>query len=326
MKHTPILVVVALCLAPACQTDDAHVSAQSVSAPVAARSTARKDSVPAAPIIPQGKPASAPTVAVAGSREERFTTLKKEHEDAQQAYFDLFKGAKTDEDYDKIAATAKRPDESAYMARARAILDEDPRDALGLSVILWMLPNVRTQPDRDQLLGLIEEHHMQSEQLAGVCRSLATDASSKGPAIVTKLLADSPHETVRGNACYALAQAELKDVDAAQRLKSTKNLEDLARRKESLGAERAARLETLDVPAAKLRAEALLERVVKEFPDVVAGKRTLGQNAQSDLFELRNLAVGKVAPEIEAEDLGGTTFKLSDYRGKVVMLDFWGNW
>jgi cytochrome oxidase Cu insertion factor (SCO1/SenC/PrrC family) len=36
--------------------------------------------------------------------------------------------------------------------------------------------------------------------------------------------------------------------------------------------------------------------------------------------------IGEVAPEIEGEDLDGTKFKLSDYRGKVVVLDFWGNW
>jgi predicted Zn finger-like uncharacterized protein len=36
--------------------------------------------------------------------------------------------------------------------------------------------------------------------------------------------------------------------------------------------------------------------------------------------------IGDVAPEIVAEDLDGQTFKLSDYRGKVVLLDFWGNW
>jgi hypothetical protein len=36
--------------------------------------------------------------------------------------------------------------------------------------------------------------------------------------------------------------------------------------------------------------------------------------------------VGNRAPEIEGEDIQGTKFKLSDYRGKVVMLDFWGNW
>jgi cytochrome oxidase Cu insertion factor (SCO1/SenC/PrrC family) len=37
-------------------------------------------------------------------------------------------------------------------------------------------------------------------------------------------------------------------------------------------------------------------------------------------------AVGKRAPEITGEDIDGKKFKLSDYRGKVVLLDFWGNW
>jgi len=44
------------------------------------------------------------------------------------------------------------------------------------------------------------------------------------------------------------------------------------------------------------------------------------------LFELRNLGIGKTAPEIEGEDVDGKKFKLSDYRGKVVVLDFWGDW
>jgi cytochrome oxidase Cu insertion factor (SCO1/SenC/PrrC family) len=40
----------------------------------------------------------------------------------------------------------------------------------------------------------------------------------------------------------------------------------------------------------------------------------------------RDLAIGKVAPEIEGADVDGHKFKLSDYRGKVVVLDFWGDW
>ena len=48
--------------------------------------------------------------------------------------------------------------------------------------------------------------------------------------------------------------------------------------------------------------------------------------AKRELFELRNLVIGKAAPDIEGEDIDGKKFKLSDYRGKVVLLDFWGDW
>jgi peroxiredoxin len=33
-----------------------------------------------------------------------------------------------------------------------------------------------------------------------------------------------------------------------------------------------------------------------------------------------------VAPDIEGEDQDGVRFKLSDYRGKVVLLDFWSEY
>jgi len=36
--------------------------------------------------------------------------------------------------------------------------------------------------------------------------------------------------------------------------------------------------------------------------------------------------VGNRAPEISGKDADGKTFKLSEYRGKVVVLDFWGFW
>jgi cytochrome oxidase Cu insertion factor (SCO1/SenC/PrrC family) len=36
--------------------------------------------------------------------------------------------------------------------------------------------------------------------------------------------------------------------------------------------------------------------------------------------------IGEFAPEIEGEDLDGNRFRLSDYRGKVVVLDFWANY
>jgi len=36
--------------------------------------------------------------------------------------------------------------------------------------------------------------------------------------------------------------------------------------------------------------------------------------------------VGNPAPEIKGQDINGKKFKLSDYKGKVVVLAFWAHW
>ena len=38
------------------------------------------------------------------------------------------------------------------------------------------------------------------------------------------------------------------------------------------------------------------------------------------------IEVGNIAPEIEGEDIDRKKFKLGDYKGKVILLDFWGYW
>jgi outer membrane murein-binding lipoprotein Lpp len=48
--------------------------------------------------------------------------------------------------------------------------------------------------------------------------------------------------------------------------------------------------------------------------------------AEASLFELEHLQVGMKAPDFEAVDQGGEGFRLSDYAGKVVLVDFWGFW
>lgn len=71
-------------------------------------------------------------------------------------------------------------------------------------------------------------------------------------------------------------------------------------------------------------AEKLFERAADKFADVKSGFRgTVGSIAKRELFDLRNLSVGKPAPDVEGEDQDGQKFKLSDYKGKVVLLDFW---
>jgi thiol-disulfide isomerase/thioredoxin len=77
---------------------------------------------------------------------------------------------------------------------------------------------------------------------------------------------------------------------------------------------------------ATTEAERLFERIVTDFGEMEWDGMKLGDRVKPELSELRRLGIGKVAPEIEADDLEGRRMKLSDYRGKVVVLSFWGSW
>jgi hypothetical protein len=72
--------------------------------------------------------------------------------------------------------------------------------------------------------------------------------------------------------------------------------------------------------------EELLEQIGKDYADLQDRGRPLGDLAKADLEEIRLLGIGKSAPEIDGEDVDGKKLKLSDYRGKVILLDFWGDW
>ena len=81
-----------------------------------------------------------------------------------------------------------------------------------------------------------------------------------------------------------------------------------------------------EATASRVRAECekLLRRASDQFGDVkLAVGGTVGNKARLELDDILHLAVGKVAPKIEGQDQDGNQFKLSDYRGKVVLLDFW---
>ena len=38
------------------------------------------------------------------------------------------------------------------------------------------------------------------------------------------------------------------------------------------------------------------------------------------------IRIGQVAPEFTAKDPAGKSVKLSDYRGKLIFLNFWASW
>jgi hypothetical protein len=73
--------------------------------------------------------------------------------------------------------------------------------------------------------------------------------------------------------------------------------------------------------AAPEKARAYFERAISNHPTAAATAV-----ARTEMFELEHLRVGATPPDFEAVDQDGVKFKLSDYRGKVLVLDFWGFW
>jgi hypothetical protein len=90
--------------------------------------------------------------------------------------------------------------------------------------------------------------------------------------------------------------------------------------------------------------QVLYGRLLTEFRDIkFSRKKTFGDIALAALEKFKassagngaalmpfaegvGLEVGMIAPEIQGLDTTGAPMRLSDYRGRVVVLDFWGDW
>ena len=74
--------------------------------------------------------------------------------------------------------------------------------------------------------------------------------------------------------------------------------------------------------------QAGIDKALKTFEKALAlhDGENWARRAKGEIQEYRNLQPGMVAPDIVGKDLDGVAFKLSDYRGKAVLLAFWGDW
>jgi hypothetical protein len=71
-----------------------------------------------------------------------------------------------------------------------------------------------------------------------------------------------------------------------------------------------------------------LERIVAEYGELPLRNTTYGAAAEAMLgaHDPADLEIGRPAPEIVGTNVDGEEMRLSDFRGKVVVLDFWGDW
>jgi RNA polymerase sigma factor (sigma-70 family) len=170
--------------------------------------------------------------------------------------------------------------------RVRRLIGADPKDAVALDAILFSMQDLVADEHDPKLYDLLLAHHLGSPRLGGVVGRFYAEEP-----FLRKLIAGSPHAEVRARATLALA----------------------------------ARLVRHNRPA---EAEPLLEEIVrdKEWAALNHHHGNLGKGAEDLLFEIRCLSVGKTAPEIDSFDMDDKPLKLSEYRGKVVLLVFWATW
>ncbi len=143
----------------------------------------------------------------------------------------------------------------------------------------------------------------------------------------------NPYREIRGLACYWLAR--VLEIRAEHlRLWAFEPPGNAQRWRDQFGAGDLDRVLRQDPKALEHRARRLLDRVINEYPFVANNDRKferppliLGQLAvdlpsvaRIRLDALDRLSVGRRAPEIEGVDLDGRPMKLSDFRGKVVVL------
>jgi peroxiredoxin len=177
---------------------------------------------------------------------------------------------------------------------------------------------------RAEALDLLLRHHLESDGLGALFQVLSLCPTDEGDAFLRAVLERGKKGAVRGEACLALGQSRMKRAENVRRIGADPGLAKRFARE--YGEEALRRYRGPSPEALDREAEQLFERARADFRGVTSNKTTLGAKAEEALFALRNLRPGNLAPEIEGTDADGKALKLSDYRGKVVVLTFSGNW
>jgi len=157
------------------------------------------------------------------------------------------------------------------------------------------------------------EHHINSDKMIEVMKPMARLPNQKNEDWLKEIYRKGAGK-VKGNALVSLAKLAARR-DKLGGYYSSASEEII----ESLGEEQFAYLTRERDSNEAIEIEKMLDAFVTDHESLL-------ESAKRELFAIRNLSVGKTAPEIVGTDLDGVEFKLSDYRGKVVFLDFWGDW
>lgn len=256
----------------------------------------------------------------------RYKMLLKEFDKAQQDYAKRLEGTKSLAEQAKVFR--EESPHPAFAGRFLELARNHPKDPVAHASLSWILMHSECGPAAEKpyttavkLMAAQYADHPGNEKLFG--QMVISPFASSG-IFLQAVYEKHSDPAVRGRAGFHLALFLKNYSDTVYQLGImpvwAKNVELM------MGPDQFRQLKNTDTAPLLRQAEDIFVKVQKDYPLVEYKRTFLVKAAEGELFELRHLAIGKTAPDIEGEDTDGKKFKLSDYRGKVVLLVFWGTW
>ncbi len=259
---------------------------------------------------------------------ERYQLLRKEQQDQPQ---DLSIDKTAQERQEALARLRTLP------LRFVELAEENPKDPVVVDALTQALALVNgtsfpaggEDSPGERAMAILLRDHVRSDRLGPACRMVLFGFRRSHETFLRTVLEKNPHREVQGLACLSLAQYLTDRLNRLEILESRDEPALVERYHRAFGEEFVEELRRQDRAAVAKEAEALYARAAENYRDVeipvtyFGSGGTVGEESEVALFQIRHLAVGRQAPEIEGEDQDGKRFKLSDYRGKVVLIDFW---
>jgi thiol-disulfide isomerase/thioredoxin len=261
---------------------------------------------------------------------EALRALLAQHDVEMQVFQKALEGAATAEEQQKVYRE-KHPRPADYAPRFMDLAVNFPKSPAAVDAFLWVVLNpveaaAKQSELRPRALKILARDHLKDEKLGRLATQMVQTVDPASEAFLGALLEKSPTQGNQARACASLAQ------NLKHRGRLIGRLEEDAealKEYEQMWGKPAIDALRKQKPAALLeRSEKLFERLAEKHGDVkhpLFG--TLAGMAKAHLLSLRQpVQVGKPAPEIEGTIGKGKPLRLSDHKGKVVLLDFWAHY